>query len=416
MSTAAPARPGSRGPTRGKSGRRRRRWVRRTVAVLGVLALVLGLAFFVGGGWHFSGLIYSDGLEVKQSPPDYEHEVVAVGDGSLTLTDPPGADSILDGDDVWGVRWTRGTGPQTQVGFGQVSGEGTGDDDVTRSFEVLTGEPPQVGDLVDLEGYAFPDDPEVAVGGPVQDVRYAGPEGELPAWYVPGDRSTWVVLVHGKGAERTEMLRMMRSSVEAGFPSLAIGYRNDPGAPQDASGMYQFGTTEWRDLQAAVTHARDNGAADVVLVGASMGGGIVASYLEQVPDAPVAGVVLDSPMLDFGETVSYGAAQEELPVFGHVPAPLTWSAKRIASLRYGVDWEDLDYLDDTSWLRVPALVVHGSGDLRVPVSTSEQLSGARPELVELVVVPEAVHVASWNADPQAYAAELTDFLDSLGRD
>lgn len=380
---------------------------------MGVLTLVLALLFFVGGGWHFSGLIYSDGLEVKESPPDYAHEVVAVGEGSITLTDPLGEDSILDGDDTWGVRWTRATGTPTEAGFGQLSGDGTGEQEVTRSLEVIDGEPPQVGDLVDLEGYAFPGDPEVALGSAVQEVRLAGPDGDLPAWYVPGERSTWVVLVHGKGAQRSEMLRMMRSTVEAGFPSMAVGYRNDADAPRDASGLHQYGTTEWADLQAAVTHAQDNGAGDVVLVGASMGGGIVASYLEQVPDAPVAGIVLDSPMLDFGETVNYGAAQEELPLFGHVPQPLTWSAKRIASLRYGIDWEALNYLDDTSWLRVPALVVHGTGDLRVPLVTSQTLADSRPELVQLVVVPDAVHVGSWNDDPQAYDSVLTDFLDSL---
>lgn len=384
------------------------------VAAVGVLALVLGLAFFGGGGWYFSGLIYDDGLEVEQVPADYAHEVVAVEGGSITLTDPLGEDSVLDGDAVWGIRWTRAAGTPAQVGYGQVSDDGTGEDEVTRSFEVLDGQAPQVGDLVDLDGYAFPPVPEAALGREAREVAFDGPDGDLPAWVVPGERSTWVVLVHGKGAERTEMLRMMRATVEAGLPSMSIGYRNDAGVAPDASGMYQFGTTEWQDLRAAVEHARENGADDVVLVGASMGGGIVAAYLERVPDAPVVGIVLDSPMLDFGETVSFGAEQEELPVFGHVPAPLTWSAKRIATLRYGVDWEELDYLDDTAWLRVPALVFHGTGDLRVPVGTSELLAERRPELVDLVVTPGAAHVASWNADPERYEARLTDFLESLG--
>ncbi|MFT4451222.1 hypothetical protein, partial [Bartonella bacilliformis] len=136
--------------------------------VVGIGALLLILLFFVGGGWYFSGLIYSDGLEVKQTPPNYEHEVVAVGDGSLTATDPPGQDSILDGDDVWGVRWTR-AGNEVEVGYGQVTGDGTGEEEVTRSFAVLTGEPPQVGDRMDLDGYAFPADAAVATGGSVQD-------------------------------------------------------------------------------------------------------------------------------------------------------------------------------------------------------------------------------------------------------
>ena len=204
----------------------------------------------------------------------------------------------------------------------------------------------------------------------------------------------------------------MRRTVDAGLPSLTITYRNDAGAPADPSGLYQFGRTEWRDLDAAVGYAAHHGAREVVLVGASMGGGIIASYLRNTPDAPVAGVVLDSPMLDFGETVSYGAEQEPLPVLGHVPAPLTWTAKQFTSLRYGVDWNATDYLDDTSWLDVPALVVHGSADTTVPLRTSEQLKASRPGLVSLVVVPQAEHVESWNVDPDAYDEVVARFLRS----
>ncbi len=98
MSTAA----GTRSVATAGGRRTRRRWVRRLTLVVGVCALILILLFFVGGG-YFSRLIYSDGLQVKQTPPNAEHEVAAVGDGSITLVDRPGQDSILDGDNVWGV-------------------------------------------------------------------------------------------------------------------------------------------------------------------------------------------------------------------------------------------------------------------------------------------------------------------------
>jgi fermentation-respiration switch protein FrsA (DUF1100 family) len=108
--------------------------------------------------------------------------------------------------------------------------------------------------------------------------------------------------------------------------------------------------------------------------------------------------------------VSYGAEQEPLPVFGHVPAPLTWTAKQLTSLRYGVDWDATDYLDDTRWLRVPTLVLHGSDDTTVPLRTSEELRANRPDRVTLVVVPGAEHVESWNVDPTAYDEAVARFL------
>lgn len=373
------------------------------------LSVALAVVFFVGGGWYFSGQIYNDGLKVNPSTPSYGQEVVAVGKDTVSIADRGDEQPVLDGHDVWGLRWRAASGAEDEVGYGQITGDGTGSDNVTRQLTVMTGRPPVPGDKVDLDRSAFPEDTTVALGQPAQEVRYGS--AEYPAWYVPGTGSRWAVLVHGKGESRSEMLRLMRSTVKAGLPSLAITYRNDPGVTQDPSAMYQYGRTEWHDLDAAVGYALDNGADDVVLVGASMGGATIASYLRHVPNAPVSALVLDAPMLDFGETVSYGASQRSLPLFGHVPEALTWTAKQIAARRYGVRWSQVDYIHDSGWLHVPTLVVHGDADKTAPLDLSQQLKAAHPALVSLVVFPGAGHVASWNADPARYDAMVTGFLN-----
>jgi pimeloyl-ACP methyl ester carboxylesterase len=79
-------------------------------------------------------------------------------------------------------------------------------------------------------------------------------------------------------------------------------------------------------------------------------------------------------------------------------------------VRYDVDWSDLDYMEDSSWLAVPTLVVHGSEDETVPVTLSRTLAAAHPDEVDLVVVPDAGHVASWNDDPDRYDAAFAGFL------
>ncbi len=46
-----------------------------------------------------------------------------------------------------------------------------------------------------------------------------------------------------------------------------ITYRNDRGAPAEPSNaLYAFGTTEWRDLDAAVSWALERGAPGVIIV------------------------------------------------------------------------------------------------------------------------------------------------------
>ncbi|HEU4515209.1 MAG TPA: alpha/beta hydrolase [Nocardioidaceae bacterium] len=252
---------------------------------------------------------------------------------------------------------------------------------------------------------------ERVLGKQVRTVEYSSSVGTFPAWFVPGDDSTWAILTHGKGGEPSETLRAMRTTVALGMPSMAISYRNDSGLPEDPTGLYGYGSTEWRDLEGAVRYALDHGAKDVVLVGYSMGGAITAAFLDRsdLADA-VSRVVLDSPMLDLGETVSFGASQRTLPAVGELPASLTWTAKQLASARYDVDWDALDYVGEPDWLDVPALVIHGDADLTVPLRTSIWLSRRHEDLVELVVFQDAGHVRAWDEEPKRYARELRAFL------
>jgi uncharacterized protein len=218
------------------------------------------------------------------------------------------------------------------------------------------------------------------------------------------------VFVHGKCGSRTDGLRALGPAVDAGLPSLLISYRNDEGAPADPSGEYRYGDTEWRDLEAAVEYAVDGGAEHVVLFGASMGGGIVAAFLERSDRADVvAGIVLDAPMLDLDATVDHGAAQRELPVVGALPDGLTSVAEWIAGRRFDLDWAAVDHLPG-DWLEVPALVFHGTDDDLVPISITDEFAAGRPDLVQAVRVEDAGHVRSWNVDPRGYERRESAFL------
>jgi pimeloyl-ACP methyl ester carboxylesterase len=237
----------------------------------------------------------------------------------------------------------------------------------------------------------------------------------MPAWRVDGRRDTWVILVHGYNAARTETLRTLAAVAAQGFPALAISYRNDPGAPRNPDGLRHWGATEWRDLEAATRYALGQGAAGVVLAGHSMGGAVVTSFLLSSPLASrVRGVVLDAPALDLGKVLDYGAEDRTLPVLGTpVPPALTEVAKGIAGLRYDLDWGDLDYVDRAGGLRSPILLFHQGGDPTVPVTISERLARARPDLVTFERFGGDGHVQSWNVDRPRYERALRAFLDRV---
>jgi dienelactone hydrolase len=374
-----------------------------------VVVLVLALAFFGGGGWFYAGQI-RDGALASKAPdtPALQSQVLAVGDHSITLARDPASPRELTLPGTWGLRWAAGYGRLGAI-------RSLGPDRVVRAFSRLEGTPPRVGERSAVDGYAWPADPALAAGRPAREVTYPSPLGPTPAWLVGGRRDTWVILVHGYNAARTETLRALAVVARQGYPALAISYRNDPGAPRTSDGLRRWGATEWRDLEAATGYALGHGAAGVVLVGYSMGGAVVTSFLLASPlAARVRGVVLDAPALDLGAVVDNGATDRDLPVLGTpVPPALTEVAKGIAGLRYGLDWGQLDYVDRAGRLTAPMLVFHQTGDPTVPVAISEALAAARPDLVTLERFGGDGHVQSWNADRPRYERAVRAFLERV---
>lgn len=160
-----------------------------------------------------------------------------------------------------------------------------------------------------------------------------------------------------------------------------------------------------------MTWAKDNGATRVVLVGQSMGGAVVAAFLEKSSRSQdITAVVLDAPMLSLDDVVTYGA-RAALPGGLAVPTPVIKAAEQIATWRYGVDWAATDYLDDTSWVQAPTLVVQGGQDPKVPVSIANDLKAAQPDLVTVQVFPTAQHAESWNADRDGYTDVVRGLLE-----
>ncbi|MGL5811442.1 MAG: alpha/beta hydrolase family protein [Nocardioides sp.] len=376
----------------------RRRWIRAVVAVACLTAITP-----VIGVWYFSGRIRSDVLQVRPWKPPNNLKVVEAPtdpvDGTITLADAADPEPDLRDDGTFGLSYDGG--------FGLISGERSGSGaEITGDFALVSGESPRVGQRVTITASAYLTEPVPAP----REVTYPGELGENSAVFRPGTSTTWAILVHGRGATESEPYRIMESTVALGMPSLSIRYRNDIGEPPDPSGYYGFGATEWRDLEAAVAYAIGQGAESVVLGGHSMGGAIVAAYLRNAKETDlVRAVVLDSPMLDLARTVEWGAEQLDLPWGLTVPAPVTRGARRLAGLRYGVDWSEVDYNDDTDWVRVPTLIMHGDADTQVPIDVSRDLA-ERAENATLVEVPAADHVRGWNADPRAYNDRVRGFL------
>ena len=283
---------------------------------------------------------------------------------------------------------------------------------VVREYLPLTGDI-EAGEMVRIDNFAFPGDPMEAHGIPFEEVSYSSPLGEFPAWFVPGSGDTWAIFIHGRLANPREALRMLPAVAALDIPSLIITYRNDEGLPQDPDGYLRFGATEWEDLEGAAGYALGHGAEELILVGYSMGGGIVTDFLYKSPlmAERVRAVVLDSPVLDFDAVLDHGASQRTIPLVGlPIPGVITALAKAISSARFGVDFDAMDYLSRAEELSVSILLIHGDGDRTVLIETSDALAKARPDIVRYVRNPDIDHVRTWNAKGAEYESVVTGFL------
>jgi uncharacterized protein len=257
------------------------------------------------------------------------------------------------------------------------------------------------------------------LGLPYEDVAVPTPLGDAPAWFVPAPlpSTRWVIQVHGRAVRRQEGLRVVPVFRNAGYHSLLISYRNDGDAPADPSGRYGLGDTEWEDLDAAIRYAVERGAESVVLMGWSMGGAIALQTALRSRHADVvAGLVLESPVIDWADVLAFQGAARRLP-----PRLARWAMRlmgvrwggRITGLGAAIDFPRLDLVARAGELALPILLLHSDDDGYVPITGSRELAALRPDIVTFVPYAHARHTKLWNYDPDRVERSITDWLPGL---
>ena len=373
-----------------------------------LVLLFVVVVTIVAVGWYGSNMLRNGAFEPKRGVRPLDLEVVELEKNRITLrTTSQTQKDYWRRDGLWGLRWNGG---YAQVGeIHHIEAQ-----KVVRTFVPLIGTLKPL-DKVRVDEFAFPDDPREAFGLPAQEVFFSSPLGKFPALYIKGLSNTWVIFVHGKRdhppRKPIRSFPTLPALTELGLHSLIITYRNDLGALPSPDGFHWYGLTEWKDLEGAARWALEHGAEKLVLVGYSMGGGIVMNFLYQSSLAKrVVCAVLDSPMLDLSATIDFGGRQLR------VPQPFIRLGRLMARLRFDIDWEALDYLSRADRLGVPILLFHGDADDIVPVETSDRLAKKRPDMVTYHRITNATHIRSWNMNPAAYETAVVTTLKNVIRE
>lgn len=237
--------------------------------------------------------------------------------------------------------------------------------------------------------------------------------GHAPAWRINGDMSTWAIHIHGLGSPRAGTLRGVQVATELGFTSLVVSYRNDGEGPTVGTGCSTLGAAETEDVEAAIGYAVRRGAERIVLFGWSMGAAIALRIANRSDFAPlVAGLVLDSPVLNWVEVIKANCQRAGFPrSAGLLVTPWLTVGKlsRLLGLPARIALREFVWVTRAEELAVPTLILHGSRDDSVPIRVSSALAKRRPDLVQLECF-DAGHTLTWNSDTERWRATVSAWL------
>ena len=392
-----------------------------------ILLLVLG-----GAGWYFSGVIYNGGL----NPEFTDSSSIGTAEDRVIVTNITANSIQLNvEEELWGPLLERGIygiiGQNGDALVGNIlSTSGTiverellelngtiVEGDRIRGTSLVIREKNNDYKILGTSGWSGQAEEGVYTPKSVSNldyetIFYKSDLGEFPAYLTKEGDTGIVIFVHGyRGDYSREVFAKMRAGdlVNMGYRSMIISYRNDRGLPKDPSGIYQYGATEWRDLDAAINKALEF-SDNIVLWGTSGGGGPVSSWLVNTDDKnKIKGIIYEAPVINFWESVEVNGAAR----FPWLPSQLFSYFKIFTEVRYGVDFSEMDFTDAVINSTIPTLLFHGDDDEWVPVSMSDLIASERKENFTYIRYENVGHVTSWNADPDTYVYQVELFLNSL---
>ncbi len=375
---------------------------------MGALVAVGGLG---AAGVLFAGAVTTSVARTVVKPPRRRVEdtrIIRYDEGASTIQLGITADSVMPGE--YSFWFSSGTG---HARVGEVISRSPAS--VTRRVIAV-----DYGELNDahhgrFNGWVYLSPRELEV--PYESVRVQTTLGPAPAWLVRAadERSDlWVIQVHGRATVRQETLRAVPVFREAGYNSLLISYRNDGEAPASEDHRYSLGDVEWLDVEAAMLYALDHGATKIVLMGWSMGGATVLQAATRSRLASVVdGIVLDSPVVNWVDTLMYQGEAMSLPgpvkkgILAMISKP--WG-RVLTGQAESIDLARLDFVRRADELDVPILLLHSDDDGYVPSSGSRELAAARPDIVTFVPFETARHTKLWNYDRGRWNGVVADWL------
>jgi len=240
-------------------------------------------------------------------------------------------------------------------------------------------------------------------GLPAVSVQFDTPDRHaLSGWLVRGQPGAGaVLLLHGIGADRRQMLGRARFLHRLGYSVLLIDL---PAHGESAGEKVTFGWNESHGVAAALGYlAQALPGEKIGVIGASLG---AASLVLAHSAVPLNAVVLESMFPTLEEAVGNRLALYLGPAGRWLTPLLLWQLP----VRLGVSAEQLQPIVDLRSLHAPLLIAAGAEDRHTTLAETQRIYAAAPEPKALWVVDGAAHVDLHAFDTKTYEARIAAFM------
>jgi uncharacterized protein len=245
-----------------------------------------------------------------------------------------------------------------------------------------------------------------SVGLSYEDVRVQTADGvTLAAWYVPSRNGAAVVVLHGAGSTRSNVLDEATVLAQHGYGVLMLDAR---GHGESAGRAMDFGWAGAADITAATAYLADRDDVEegrIGLVGMSMGGeeaigaSGTADVRAVVAEGATARVARDESWLSDAYGVR-GAVQEQLEKAQDLITSLFADVPRPAALH-----DIVKQATDTEFLLITA------GEMPDESQAAAYIRSAAPSRVDVWTVEGAGHIGGLATAPDEWESRVTGFLD-----
>ncbi len=231
----------------------------------------------------------------------------------------------------------------------------------------------------------------------------------LAAWFIPGTRRETLILQHGLGANRGDMLAIAADLHARGYSLMLLDSRAHGSSDGDISTL---GVKEVRDIRAALGYLIAQPEVDpgrIGIYGGSLGGSVALLSAAALPQLKA--VVADSTFASARWVIDHQLhSLLNLPTwFG----PLLLTA---GSLEAGIAPDDAAPATAAAHLgERPLLVIHGTEDATFDVENAYMIYDAASGPRELWILPGVGHTGAYAHDRATFTQRLdTFFSEALG--